>query len=339
MDVQNEPMNQTAEAAAEWYAVSTHFADLVFRHFVGDDYDRSIPHIHDVYQRYGHQKEHLEYALSTNVRGSDVLRKLRESALLPEKLDGRYLDVGCAYGGFLHAFASAGFTVNGVEINPQAADLGRANLHHLGDDCSIAVGDFLDIYADEGPGQFDVITCNDVIEHVSDPRACLSKIYSLLAPGGVAYLETVNKRSVVNVAADIHFGLFGISLLDHHSASAAYRQVSGWHEYQVSDFFLPEWYLSVCRMLGGKPETIASDRQWDATKSITDLFAAYGTWESGASSKVDVFLQHQIRSNFFSFCAEMFAARKQAHDTGDESTFIASWVDPVIRFAVRKPAA
>ena len=40
-------------------------------------------------------------------------------------------------------------------------------------------------------GQFDSIVCTDVIQHISNPSACLDELYDLLKPGGVLCLSSV----------------------------------------------------------------------------------------------------------------------------------------------------
>ncbi|WP_114214222.1 class I SAM-dependent methyltransferase [Ochrobactrum sp. 3-3] len=329
--------DNTTSALAAWYDISTSFADGVMQHFVGPEYDRGLDTVQAVYEAYPEEKAHIEYALSTNVRGRELATRLAIAGigLTP---GSNYLDIGCAYGGFLHAFKALGLNVLGVEIDPTVAKLADLNLSSTGSKLSIKVGDILtdDTNLINGT-RFDLITCNDVIEHVADPFHCLQKIYEYLKPGGVAYVETVNKRSAINVAKDIHFGHFGITLLDHHSASAAYKQVSGWHEYQVSDFFVLEWYLSKAKQLGGDVDVVGGNSSdYNAEQATRLLFESHAEWKATAFIKLDPFLQYEIEHRLFSYCADFFSARQIAHETGNLSNFIQTWVDPVVRFTIRK---
>ena len=101
---------------------------------------------------------------------------------------GRLLDVGCATGYFLNA-ARLYFETCGIEPSRWAADYARDRLRldvHQGvlEDVSLA------------PASFDVITLNDVIEHLVDPAGALTRLHGLLRPGGLIYLVTPNVESL-----------------------------------------------------------------------------------------------------------------------------------------------
>ncbi len=48
--------------------------------------------------------------------------------------------------------------------------------------------------AEEAPGQFDVITCMEMLEHVPDPTSVIAAIDRLLKPGGYAFFSTINRN-------------------------------------------------------------------------------------------------------------------------------------------------
>jgi SAM-dependent methyltransferase len=100
---------------------------------------------------------------------------------------GRLLDVGCATGYFLNA-ARLDFETCGIEPSRWAAEYARDRLgldvrQGLLDDASFP------------PASFDVVTLNDVIEHLVDPAATLARLNGLLRPGGLLYLVTPNIES------------------------------------------------------------------------------------------------------------------------------------------------
>lgn len=101
---------------------------------------------------------------------------------------GRLLDVGCSTGYFLNA-ARLDFEPCGVEPSRWAAEYAcsrlRLEVHH---------GTLAD--ASLAEGSFDVITLNDVIEHLTDPLAALGTLRALLRPRGLLYLVTPNIRSL-----------------------------------------------------------------------------------------------------------------------------------------------
>jgi 2-polyprenyl-3-methyl-5-hydroxy-6-metoxy-1,4-benzoquinol methylase len=164
---------------------------------------------------------YFTYALSTNERGRRVADILENYAKLK---DSNYLDIGCAYAGFLVAFAERGAKVHGLEISPNNAELAKANLKNAGVDVQVmyrdatCLGDIIEMC-----NRMDVITCNDVVEHVENPLSLVTNISLLLAPGGIAYLEFPNKYFPRFVRSDGHYGLFGITLLDNLDAKEYFR--------------------------------------------------------------------------------------------------------------------
>ena len=46
------------------------------------------------------------------------------------------------------------------------------------------------------PDRYDLILLLNLIEHVADPRAVLTRVHELLEPGGVAWIQTPNFRSL-----------------------------------------------------------------------------------------------------------------------------------------------
>lgn len=312
-------------------------SDLAARHNVGKEFADSVLHFFAGGEKkddahHAQSMAFVEYALSSNARGRELLREI-----IPPTEDRKLsvLDIGCAYGGMINACTEAGHNALGVEIDANVARMGQLNLAGIGSPAQIQIGDFLRY--DFGGQVFDVIICTDAIEHVSSPKACLRRIYDHLAPGGVAHLETVNRRSAINIAADIHMGHFGITLLDHHSASAAAKQISGWNGYQVSDFWDMEWYLGLGRSFGAKMETAAPPAYWNLTDSIKSLFDKYHAWRNTAFHQLDDYLQHEIEVRFSQYCHRFFAAKERATEECAEGDFLRRWVSPVIRFRMIRP--
>jgi 2-polyprenyl-3-methyl-5-hydroxy-6-metoxy-1,4-benzoquinol methylase len=105
-------------------------------------------------------------------------------ALMPARY-GRVLEIGCDEGGFA---ALLDAEVWGLEPVPQAAAIAAGRLHR------VLVGTF-EATRDALPrGYFDVIVCNDVIEHMADHDSFLREIGAYLAPGGVLVGSVPNMR-------------------------------------------------------------------------------------------------------------------------------------------------
>jgi len=161
------------------------------------------------------------FAITTNLRGLRLSNMLHPFYPAGAR---RHLDIGCAYGGFLVGFAEQGLEVTGIEIDPLLVELGRTNLddnHVLG---SIIEGDALDPKLISRLGQFNIITCNDVIEHVDDAESAITHMVRLLAPDGIVLMEVPNKDYIGFVASDGHYNLFGITLLRRKDAIAYYHE-------------------------------------------------------------------------------------------------------------------
>lgn len=87
------------------------------------------------------------------------------------------LDVGCAYGWFLDEVGRRGARAIGIEPDETIAVAARAAGH------DVRVGLFPEVLsADE---RFDVITFNDVLEHIQDVRAALRSCVGALVDDGV----------------------------------------------------------------------------------------------------------------------------------------------------------
>ncbi|HEY6191519.1 MAG TPA: glycosyltransferase family 9 protein [Bacteroidota bacterium] len=104
-------------------------------------------------------------------------RKRELDIVLRHAKTGRLLDIGCAWGGFLHLAKESGFEVFGVEIS-------RPNVQFANEQLGIPVfGGELDKagYKDDF---FDVVTAIHAFEHLPQPRAAVSEIHRILKSGG-----------------------------------------------------------------------------------------------------------------------------------------------------------
>jgi methionine biosynthesis protein MetW len=113
--------------------------------------------------------------------------------VLDEVPDGaRVLDVGCATGYLAAELARRGCTVDGIEVDPAAAQQARTHCREVvvGDvEAPAARADVERMLADSRP---DIIICADVLEHLRDPWTVLAWLRTLLAPGGRAVISVPN---------------------------------------------------------------------------------------------------------------------------------------------------
>jgi 2-polyprenyl-3-methyl-5-hydroxy-6-metoxy-1,4-benzoquinol methylase len=334
----------TVGAVCNWYGVHPKFAHAALEAFAGVDYDRGIGDIHDLLARYEDLRIQFDYTFSTNTRGRNLANQLggwgvpvRGGHWKPHK---SYLDIGFAYGGSLAAFASLGYDVTGIEINEKLATLGRLNLECSGYAVDTRTGDFLSDEILSGERTFDLITCCDVIEHVMDPEAAFRKICRLLKPGGMAYVAYPTKLSIPYVRADPHSQRFGLTLLDHFRARAAYIMYTEWPYYDVSDFYEPEWFLNIARSAGVEAELVydSSLPAPDVPGEIAALYASFSEWTKTGSQKLDPLMRHEIMRELAKYSARMFQEYSEhiAHNSIEQ--FARRWIDQLTRILIRKPA-
>ncbi len=189
---------------------------------------------------------HFEYAVTANERGRAAAEKL--ACLFPLRRTGglfsrraRVLDVGCAYGGFLVAFAERGARVTGIERDERYIRLAVENLRQHGFDGKVVLGDATAAHPDLR-ARFDLITANDVVEHVPRLETFLANLREWLAPRGAIYLEIPNGVYPPYVRKDGHHELFGITLLGFEEASDYMARHSPGGRYDTYHYLGPEAY-------------------------------------------------------------------------------------------------
>jgi 2-polyprenyl-6-hydroxyphenyl methylase / 3-demethylubiquinone-9 3-methyltransferase len=106
----------------------------------------------------------------------------------------RVLDVGCGGGILADAMARRGADVLGIDLADKPLKV--AQLHALeGEPASVsyrlvAAEDL----AREMPGQFDAVTCMEMLEHVPDPASAVQACAALAKPGGAVFFSTIHRN-------------------------------------------------------------------------------------------------------------------------------------------------
>ena len=109
--------------------------------------------------------------------------------LAPYRQTGRLFEVGAGLGGFLQAAVQAGWKAEGNELSSVAS--GHAN-RQAG--VRVISGPMERVTLE--PRVYDVVLCNNVFEHLSQPRRVLNHLAASLRPGGVIYFQTLNAQSL-----------------------------------------------------------------------------------------------------------------------------------------------
>ena len=103
------------------------------------------------------------------------------------KSANKVLEIGCAAGGFRLNFPD---DVEYWGVEPVCGAVEQARQKNM----KVLCGAYDDVCAQIPDGYFDVIVCNDVIEHVLDPESFLVSLKSKLAPAGVLVGSIPNVR-------------------------------------------------------------------------------------------------------------------------------------------------
>lgn len=113
----------------------------------------------------------------------------RRSSLKGKKV----VDVGCGGGILAESMAHKGANVLGIDMGK--APLSVAQLHKLETGAEL---DYQQItaeeLADEEAGQYDVVTCMEMLEHVPDPASVIAACSKLVKPDGHVFFSTINRN-------------------------------------------------------------------------------------------------------------------------------------------------
>ena len=104
----------------------------------------------------------------------------------------RLLDVGCGGGLLSEPMRRMGFTVTGLDASEK--NIGTASAHAAQSGLDIRyLNQTVEQLAESGEPLYDVVLTMEVIEHVSDPEAFLKTCASLVKPGGLLFVATLNR--------------------------------------------------------------------------------------------------------------------------------------------------
>jgi 2-polyprenyl-6-hydroxyphenyl methylase/3-demethylubiquinone-9 3-methyltransferase len=104
------------------------------------------------------------------------------------------IDIGCGGGILSESMARKGAKVTGIDLSKKALKV--ADLHSLesGVEVRYKLIAAEDMAAEEA-GQYDVVTCMEMLEHVPDPGAIVRAAATLVKPGGRLFFSTINRNA------------------------------------------------------------------------------------------------------------------------------------------------
>lgn len=104
----------------------------------------------------------------------------------------RLLDVGCGGGLLSEPMCRMGFSVTGLDASEKNIGTAAAHAEQGGLDIRY-LNQTVEQLAQAGEVLYDVVLTMEVIEHVADPEAFLKTCASLVKPGGLLFVATLNR--------------------------------------------------------------------------------------------------------------------------------------------------
>jgi 2-polyprenyl-6-hydroxyphenyl methylase/3-demethylubiquinone-9 3-methyltransferase len=101
----------------------------------------------------------------------------------------RVLDVGCGGGILAEAMARRGAKVTGIDLSEKALRVAQLHLLESKLDIRYEMSAVEDV-----AGEFELVTCMELLEHVPDPAAMVAACARLVRPGGQVFFSTINRN-------------------------------------------------------------------------------------------------------------------------------------------------
>ena len=110
------------------------------------------------------------------------------------RLNGsRALDIGCGGGILAESLAASGADVTGIDAADGPLTVARLHKAESGADVTYQKAT-AEEFAAEHAGQFDVVTCLEMLEHVPSPDSVINACKTLVRPGGDVFFSTINRN-------------------------------------------------------------------------------------------------------------------------------------------------
>jgi SAM-dependent methyltransferase len=141
------------------------------------------------------QQKQVAIAARKTARAREVRERLQQ--IRPVSQDARVLEVGSGAHGLIFFFGSS----RGVGVDPLAAQYRPLFAGWQGRAPTLAAtGEALPFPS----GVFDVVLCDNVIDHAERPAAIVAEIARVLAPGGLLYFSVNVHHPVYGAASRLH---------------------------------------------------------------------------------------------------------------------------------------
>jgi 2-polyprenyl-6-hydroxyphenyl methylase / 3-demethylubiquinone-9 3-methyltransferase len=118
------------------------------------------------------------------------LKWINEKANLAGK---KIIDIGCGGGILSESMALLGGDVTGIDMSESALNVAKLRQleTHTKINYRLATAEAI---AAAQPGQYDVVTCLEMLEHVPDPASVIQACATLVKPDGHVFFSTLNRN-------------------------------------------------------------------------------------------------------------------------------------------------
>ncbi len=105
----------------------------------------------------------------------------------------RVIDIGCGGGILTESMARKGAQVTGIDMARAPLSVAELHLKESGLTVNYLQATAEEMAAAHG-GEFDVVTCMELLEHVPDPVSTVRACATLAKPGGHVFFSTINRN-------------------------------------------------------------------------------------------------------------------------------------------------
>jgi SAM-dependent methyltransferase len=145
-----------------------------------------------------HVQGHEDEIINAMKRSSQRVRELLET-FQPIKTGARVIEVGSGAHGLIFYFGAE----PGVGVDPLAVSYRRLFPRWQGSARTVAASGESLPFADQS---FDVVLCDNVVDHAESPKQIVGELARVLIPGGLLYFTVNIHHRVYALAAGLHSG-------------------------------------------------------------------------------------------------------------------------------------
>ncbi len=103
------------------------------------------------------------------------------------------IDVGCGGGLLSEGMSKLGAKVTGIDMGERPIQVAKLHLHESKLDINYQQTT-AENFAEQHAGQFEVVSCMEMLEHVPDPGSVIRACSKLVKPGGKLFFSTINRN-------------------------------------------------------------------------------------------------------------------------------------------------